>query len=230
MASFPKNGSIADYQKFVADVYGSSDGEKYSLFDLLSQQERFTLRAIKGIRRDDMEKMRVNLLIISSWLASVANRLNIDLGEALWKRFPGCCSYCGGRPCACKEKKIKKRLGKIKMFPGTHKPHTMSEAQKEMEIIYPAASRNLALAGIHLIEEMGETGEAMRRYYSSHNKEAFAELEKEFADYLSCIFDVANSNGIDYAAELSKSFADNCNLCHEAPCTCSITDIENFES
>lgn len=99
--NFPPRGAIKDLQGFVEKVYGVPDDRIYSLWDLLVQEERFAMRALKGIRQDDIQKVRHNLLISLSWLMSIANRLHIDIDEETWQRFPGLCSYCGKQPCAC---------------------------------------------------------------------------------------------------------------------------------
>src|SRR5665213_2846167 len=109
MASFKRNQSIADFQHFNTLVYGPTDDRLYSTLDLLSQQQRFAMRALKGIRKGDKEKLRTNLMISFSFLFAIANRLHINLEDEVWKRFPMLCSYCGKKPCVCKKIKPKVR-------------------------------------------------------------------------------------------------------------------------
>src|SRR3989344_9123097 len=101
MHSLPKTASLSDLQQFVSSVYSLPDDRLYSIWDLLTQQQRFAMRALKGIRKQNMEKLKVNLLISLSWMIAIANRLHIDIEEEVWIRFPALCSYCGNVPCVC---------------------------------------------------------------------------------------------------------------------------------
>lgn len=100
---FKATQNISDFQKFIQDVYGLPDDRLFSLSDLVSNQERFTMRALKGIRKEDKEKLKNNLLIAFSFVFAIANRLKIDVENNLWKRFPYVCSYCRKVPCQCKK-------------------------------------------------------------------------------------------------------------------------------
>lgn len=60
-------------------IYGAPNSRSYSTEDLLSQEQRFAVRALKGIRKGDTEKIRINLLISLSWLMSLVNRFGIDV-------------------------------------------------------------------------------------------------------------------------------------------------------
>src|SRR3989344_4044054 len=105
MSSFLKGGTVSDFQNLIGNIYSLPDDRLYSIWDLLTQQQRFTMRALKGIRKENVERVKSNLLISFSWLMAIANRLHINVEEDVWKRFPGICSYCGSRPCACRTKK-----------------------------------------------------------------------------------------------------------------------------
>ena len=113
MSRFYKKQTLSEFQNLISEIYSLPDDRLYSIWDLLTQQQRFTMRSLKGIRKGDIEKVKYNLLISFSWLMAIANRLHIDLDEDIWKRFPGMCSYCGAMPCMCKKEKPSKR-GKIK--------------------------------------------------------------------------------------------------------------------
>ena len=54
--------------------------------------------------------------------------------------------------------------------------------------------------------------------------------QNEIADYVSCVFGVANSAKIDLAAELAKLFRNNCHVCRKAPCRCSFAFVAKFKS
>lgn len=228
MSSMPKNPSFGDLQKFNNEVYGLPNDRNYSVADLLVQLQRFSMRALKGIRKNNKSKIELNLLISLSWLMSITGRLHINIDEILWKRFPNCCSYCGSLPCKCAAEKIKKR---IKLdYEDNKKPNTIEEFQKMFNDIYPASNRTLSDAGVHLAEEVGEISEALHNYLGKHEEGQFGEIRHEIADYISCVFGVVNSADINIAEGLLKIFNNNCNECHKAPCECSFTVIGNFQS
>ena len=228
MARFDRKGSLTDYQKFIEDVYGLPDDRLYSLWDILTQQQRFTMRALKGIRKNNIEKVRSNLLIAFSWLMAIGNRLHVVMEDEVWRRFPYLCSYCGQRPCSCKITKPAARM-KVKID-NTHRPTTLGNFQKMFEEIYPAANRTLADAGVHLAEEMGEVSEAIHNYLGQHLMKQFDDVRLEMADFVSCIFGVANSAHVDIAEDLAAMFSDNCHVCHKAPCICKFADVAQLRS
>ena len=63
MTCFKKTGTIRDLQKFISTVYALPDDRLYSIWDLLMQEQRIAMRALKGIRKGKIEKVQVNLLI-----------------------------------------------------------------------------------------------------------------------------------------------------------------------
>jgi len=88
MASVKQNTTIREYQNFVKEVYGLSNDRYFNLWDMVINVERFMMRGLKGIRKGDKEKTKINLLIAFSWFMSMMNRLHIDIENQIWKRFP----------------------------------------------------------------------------------------------------------------------------------------------
>lgn len=228
MASFKKGQTISDFQKFIATVYALPDDRLYSIWDLLTQEQRFSMRALKGIRKGNIEKIRTNLPISFSWLMAIANRFHIDVEEGVWNRFPMRCSYCGKAPCACKSIKAKKRA-RFKRDDKLH-PHSLGSFQKMFEEIYPAESRTLEHAGVHYAEEVGEVSEAIHNFLGQHLGNQFGEIRLEIADLASCIFGVANSANIDIARELEKMYSNNCHVCHKSPCACKFSAVSKIKT
>ncbi len=228
MASFPKTGSIKRFQRFIYEVYGLPDDRMFSTHDLLSNMERFTMRAIKGIRKSDARKLKQNLLIAFSWYMAVANRIHVSVEEAIWNRFPGMCSYCGKAPCECKATKRERR--KRNMPPPSARPKTLKDFQLMFERIYPSSERTIEDAGIHWAEETGEVSEAMSVFLGEHKAEQFETIVHELADYASCLFGVANSARIDVARSLAEHYKNNCHACHRIPCECGFSYIAKFDS
>lgn len=228
MAKFSKNGSFKDLQKFNLIVYGPTDDIFFSFSEILSNQQKFTTRALKGVRQKSLPKIQKNILIALSFLMTAANRLHIDVENILWQRFPFACSYCASCPCICKKTKLRKR--KTPLPPRRQKPETLNQFQKMFAQIYPPASRTIDHAAIHLAEEMGELSEAVHLYFAQHRKKQFEAIEYEIADFISCLFGVANSLNFNVSENLSKLFYKNCHICHSAPCNCSFSFIASYKS
>ena len=228
MYSFQKTGKLSDFQKLISDIYSFQDDRLYSIWDLLVQQERFTMRALKGVRKRDIDKVKTNLIISFSWLMSISNRLHIDVENEVWKRFPMLCSYCGKKPCVCKANKITVRV-KMKIKDSL-RPANLKGFQKMFNEIYPAKNRTTTDAGVHVAEEMGEESETIHNSLGQHLPEQFEDIKLEIADFISCVFGLANSADINVAQELSLMFKNNCHVCHKAPCICSFTKVINIKS
>jgi NTP pyrophosphatase (non-canonical NTP hydrolase) len=228
MASLSKDVSLAEYAEFINLVYGMPNERYYSGNDMLINVQRFTMRSIKGVRKGNHEKIKLNLLISTSWFISFINRLHISLDGEVWKRFPGVCSYCGKRPCACKAEKVKARR-KISSN-GVPRPATISQYQSMFERIYPSSNRTVEDAAIHLAEELGELSEAFHIFMGDRTERHFALLCSEAADFFSCIMGLLNSIGVSLSEALSEAFTDNCHVCHNAPCTCTFNSINNYKS
>jgi len=228
MVSLKSTASINDYQIFIREVYGKPNDLHFDSSDMIANIQRFAMRALKGIRKGDKKKTRLNILISLSWFISLLNRLHINLEDAVWERFPFKCSYCGSCPCSCKSEKITKRR-EIKAD-NSKKPHTLERFQEMFKSIYPPKSRTLEHAGIHLAEEIGEFAEAFVSYKGAHQDKYLKHISKEAADVFSCFVGVCNSYGINIAKELSKMFRRNCHECHKAPCKCSFQRVINYQS
>jgi NTP pyrophosphatase (non-canonical NTP hydrolase) len=227
MYSFKENDTIADFQRFVQDVYSLNNDRLYSTYDLMIQVQRFMMRALKGIRKNNSVMLKTNLLVALSWFMSLCNREHVDIEEELWKRFPDVCSYCAHKPCACKKLKPTFR---IKTKPDQNlRPKTMREFQRMHEEIYPSSERTIFEAGVHAAEEVGEIAEAVHNHLNQHKDKLFEEVRLELADFISCLFDVANSTGMDIAHEFATMAGNNCYVCHQAPCACSYEEVMGFK-
>lgn len=228
MASVKQNTTIREHQDFVLRVYGVSNDRYFNTPDMLTNMQRFTMRGIKGIRKGDKAKTKLNLLIAQSWFMSLMNRFHINLQDAVWKRFPYLCSYCAHCPCVCQAQKIKSRK---KITPNkVQEPKTLQDVQQMFASIYPPKGRTIEHAGIHLAEELGELSEAVWTHQGTRDKKAFAGIVSEAADFFSCLMGVFNSFDISAAKELAALFSDNCHVCNKAPCACPYAFIISFKS
>ena len=228
MIRFTQKQSLDQFQEFNRSVYAVPDDRNFSLGDLVSSQIRFTMRSLKGMRKKNRRRLTLNLLIAFSFTMAICNRLHINAEEVIWNRFPMKCSYCGNKPCSCKKDKTHKRIKIVRQH--AERPGTLSGLQRMFNEIYPANSRSLSDAGIHLAEESGEVFEAVKFFRGEHKNKQFESIALELSDWISCMFGVANSAGIDVAKELEKLFAHGCHVCHESPCVCTFSVASRFNS
>lgn len=228
MATVSSDASLHDLQQFVLEVYGVPDDRHFSLIGLLSNQARFTMRTLKAIRKGQGHRLQYNLAVALSWAMAVANRLHISAERAVAERFRSGCYYCQGIPCRCETAYDKQRTARRRLRAVYKRP--ISTLQGYFAEIYPPQSRTLQDAGIHLAEEMEEVTEAAHAYLGSHQRLRFREIESELADFVSCVFAVANSAGIEIADELAALYRDNCHVCHMLPCSCKYSKVVAFRS
>ncbi len=230
MAKFTKDQSIKDFQRFIREVYSVTNDRLYSTWDLLTHIQRFAMRGMKGVRRNDKKKIEQNLLISFAFLMAVANRLHIDAEEELWWRFPGLCPYCGRVPCTCRHGKRpsnrKKKL--IESIDG--RPQSLNDYQKLFDQIYPAKGTSLVNTSIHFAEEVGELAEAVQTFSGRHTRKHFDDVLLELADLVSNVFTFANSAKINLAESLEKMYSDSCNVCHKSPCVCHFAKVAVMKS
>jgi NTP pyrophosphatase (non-canonical NTP hydrolase) len=52
-------------------------------------------------RNKGIEEVSAEMADVFAWVCSIANLLNIDLSEVLYKKYPEVCYRCGKAPCEC---------------------------------------------------------------------------------------------------------------------------------
>jgi len=219
--------SLPQWQFFIKEVYEVPNNRHFESGEMLDHIQRFAMRGLKGIRKKDIIQIRKNLIISLSFFTSLMNRLQINIEEEMWRRFPYVCSYCGKSPCVCKEIKPNKRQ-EISVD-NSKKPKTLNEFQMMFNMVYPPSSRIIEHAGVHLAEELGEFSEVIWAYRASKSEEDFEKVKIEAADYLSCLIGVFNSLNLNLAEEITKFYPKNCHACGNSPCTCSYDIIKNYK-
>ena len=219
--------SISEFQLFIKEVYEIPNNRHFEIGEMLSNIQRFSMRGLKGIRKRDIEKTKKNLIISFSWFLSILHRLEINLEEEVWNRFPYVCSYCGTCPCSCKATRPKQRE---KLFTNNEKrPTTLLEFQKMLNDVYPPLTRTLEHAGVHFAEEIGEFSEALWAYRSNRTEEDFQKVKDEAADYFSCLIGIFNSLNLDLVKELTLLYPQtSCHECKQKPCICTYDSIKQY--
>lgn len=226
------------YQAYIKDLY-SEINEDRSFSDVYGYLHRNVGYLGKSIEFnvDDQSKF----ILPISWLFSLANKLGINLLEALIKKFPGICPYCLESHCVCyrtNKKPLKSmsayeveqtmyykweevnnslvdfNLGKAVDFIADIYPYN--------EVVWKSARYHIHILKIH--QEMTEIHEA----YSNvkNNKKPKSALMDEVADVFAWILaawaikypkDSMDRAFIDY-------YVDDCPVCRKAPCQCGLED------
>jgi NTP pyrophosphatase (non-canonical NTP hydrolase) len=93
---------VRDFQALMEELYGERDrarGKEATLLWLVEEVGELS----EALRRGDEAAVREEVADVMAWCLSLANILGIDVEEALEEKYPGRCSYCGGRPCGCEK-------------------------------------------------------------------------------------------------------------------------------
>ena len=93
---------ILEFQNLIKELYFYKDKERgvYSTFIWLIEEIGELARILK---EEKIEKIRAEeeLADIVAWTCSIANLLEINLENALLKKYPNVCIKCESNPCTC---------------------------------------------------------------------------------------------------------------------------------
>jgi NTP pyrophosphatase (non-canonical NTP hydrolase) len=91
---------IREFQSLMKKLYFEKDkkrGKEKTLLWLIEEAGELS----EAIRKGDVDSIEEEIADVIAWTASLANLLDIDLEDALQKKYPGVCRYCGRAPCIC---------------------------------------------------------------------------------------------------------------------------------
>ncbi len=95
---------ISEFQKLMSELYIHQDskrGLKGTFIWLV--EEMGELASLLKENKIDKEKISEELADIIAWTGSLANLLEINLEDALKKKYPYKCRKCDSIPCRCEE-------------------------------------------------------------------------------------------------------------------------------
>jgi NTP pyrophosphatase (non-canonical NTP hydrolase) len=212
----------AEFQTMNEYIYGEKNRQFYSDEALVARLLEETAIILEVVRKDYRDRIPRHLADIFSWYNAVANRLNLDVQEVLWQKYPGVCSYClREKDCMCgiehpSDLEAKgKKLRALRLDRDGREPRTLSEHQALHARLYAwQHKRELPIMiASHIVEEAGEVSEAFR--YKDKDKRA-----DEMADVLSWIFALATRMGLDLAEVMWEFYPYICRKCEEERCAC----------
>lgn len=190
-------------------------------------------------RTSDADGSRDYLAKIFGWYCALANRLNIDLEDTIWQKYPGVCPRCLERVCNCERKPKNIDPVNLALIASSHfhqKPTSLREWQTMFASIYrgPSGGENiapsrdrLALVFSRMAEELGEVAEAIL-LDEVIDREVDLIVRNEMADLCAWIFALANNlqcvdptaSGATLADLSWNLYGGKCHRCQKCPCIC----------
>lgn len=187
-------------------------------------------------RISDPDGSKDFLAKIFGWYCALAIRLNVDIEDCVWRKYPGVCSRCLKSVCECEKGALKEidtyQLAQLAEKNKRSKPETLRQWQVMFGNIYrnPAkmAPRDrLAIVFSRMAEELGEVAETLLLDDVIDN-DVRQVIENEMADLCAWIFALANSlhlvdpsmEGTTLADVSWNLYGGKCHRCRKAPCTC----------
>lgn len=206
--------SLQAFQELNKEIYRRTNDRNFDDWALFCYVLRHVTRGLKNVRKKDHKTTQWHLCMALSWSLGLFNRLHVNLASRMWKAFPGHCPYCLTAPCSCSERRQERLPPKE---PSCQEPKSICQWQEMFARIYPGTLQESA---IHLAEETGEVGEALRNFLATHRKAWFEKTVEEMIDLVTNIFAVANRLNIDLAGGMAHSFEGGCPGCLHQSCRC----------
>lgn len=227
---------VEEFQKMFRYIYHELNTQQYKEDkDLIARLIEEITKLMEHARKDRRAAFREQLTNIFSWFMAVANRLEINIQEALWYKYPGICPYCfKEKDCICgtehpviEDKEVK--LRRLRREHAGREPRTLTGHQALHDRLY-SWQHDCELPIVitaHLVEEAGEVSYAHRHFIMARNLKEKDSLRnsicEEMADILSWMFALANRLEFDLADAVWEYYPYECVKCHEAPCICKET-------
>lgn len=229
--------SLEDFQANLNYIYGEKNKDRSFeyIYSYLSRNSAYLSRSV--LREGKVEEFYVKTL---SWLISMSNKLDINLQDCLFKKFPDACPYCTAKPCECIQNhkkpsspkpayKIKERLDSLYLTIINAQPirkTTIDSMVLMMNEIYPS---NQAVWTIHgsfyhftrIFEELGEIHEAYTAYAKDESRKI--NLEEEIADltaWLLSAWKIQNPQS-SLMETLRDYYISGCPVCKKEKCQCN---------
>ena len=191
-------------------------------------------------RTSDPDGSRDFLAKIFAWYCALATRLNIDIEEAFWEKYPRVCPRCTEAICDCKPplKEVSPSTLALLSNKNAHlKPTTLREWQNMFANIYRGPSGGIAMSPSRdriasifsrMAEELGEVAETLL-LDEVIDKNVQLVIRNEMADLGAWIFSLANNlqyvdtraSGITLADICWNLYGGVCHRCQKIPCVCA---------
>jgi hypothetical protein len=174
-----------------------------------------------------------------AWWMALCGRVGVlDIGDLLWAKYPGVCTYCHSvphDPAKCARAKETSRvpdwakLATLGTTNAAERPRGPAEWLEMFGAIYPPADEVSLAAGFsRFAEEMGELAETLRVFHVAPGY-----FLSEAADVFAWLMNVqirifwqenvldAKEQGDRFAASFASAYPDQCTDCGQLPCGCA---------
>lgn len=216
--------TVRGFQTMFQEIYGARNAA-VSNERLIAKVSEQAARVLKITCRDERTATPGALARLYAWTNAAANRLAIDLQDALWTKYPGICSYCLRQAqCMCgvghtEIPKAEFRREYVRISRANRagrEPHTLPDHQALHRRLYQwHATRTLPIfPAAHIVEETMEVSEAFWQKNFEH-------MGEELADVVAWSFTLANRLDINFTDVLKKQFPNACAWCRVNPCRCT---------
>ncbi len=203
-------------------IYDEHNREFYDDKDLLLRINEELSRVDELMRKENLAGVIQYLPRLFAWLVTFANRVDINISEALWEKYPGVCPYClKKRNCMCitQETKYTAQRPELKKIREGRKnvPQSLTEWQQLLANIYGKVNKvqMLIQVWLHVSEEIGEICRAFRRRFDNN-------LREELADATAWILSTATKLGVDLQQLVLQRYPGCCDVCGKEKCQCEI--------
>lgn len=232
----PLPQSISEFQGYFKGLFGNSNKDRNVeyIYSYLTRNCSYLSRSI--LREGDNKNYFVKSF---SWLFALSEKLEINLEEALRKKFPDVCPYCISSPCICAETakkppqykaewEIKRELEHKYLALTNFQPagsFSINNAVLSVNKIYPANRAVWAAYGStyhfsRLFEEIGEVHEAYGAFVS--NERTIANTRDELADVFAWLLSAwgIQNKETPLSDALIEYYYEGCPVCRSNPCKC----------
>lgn len=214
--------TLGEFRVMNEYIYGDKNRELYGDGDLIRRLFEVTALLGKVARKDRRELFGLHVADVFSWYSALANRLDLDVQEIMWIKFPGVCSYClRNERCACgidhppEPAERDKMLRALVRDRKRREPQMLSDHQHFHRTMYAWKHEGGDPVKIvqHIEEEIAEVSEALRRKDTDN-------VAKEMADVLSWLLTFCNRMDIELADVMWRIYPYECRKCEEERCVC----------
>ncbi|MEK7115284.1 MAG: MazG nucleotide pyrophosphohydrolase domain-containing protein [Patescibacteria group bacterium] len=219
--TFVRPVKLREFQNMFAHIYNRVNEGYYSIDHLLSRFVVEVSRIMEASRKDRREQIKILLPRVFSWYNGVANRLEIDLQESLWYKYPGICTYClREKDCSCTTEhddipNLQNILRRLRRDRVGREPILLTEHQAFHKKLYFRQNDRIMLIQTvsHIVEEAGEV---VDEFYKKNDQG----IRDEMADVGSWIFATANKLDLDLDKLIWERYPYECEKCYHDQCVC----------
>lgn len=221
VAAHMRPETLRAQQQMFDEIFGDHNDELYpNAVDIEAQFLEKSSEIGKCIRRDDIEGLIARLPRLYGWMNALWNREELDIADALWGKYPGICARCyKAEGCKCLVERLEYDPEDPRLIEyredRSAEPKTVRGWQSRLETMFGRTNSGTHLVDIwlHLNEELGEMGRALRHKDRAH-------LEEESADSFAWFNGLCTKLNLDVDNLIWETYRWKCDKCDQRRCIC----------